>query len=109
MGNNIYRNSVGDPRAEFEPPYELLGHFLESDIQGSIAICDEILGKLDEVVAGKIKEWQQTGNAHTVVLSQDGACIEAEFGNIQEPCRLTLERFKKAVSDWKLFLEKETC
>lgn len=109
MGNGIYRNPAGDPRAKFDPPYELLGHFLESDIQGSIAICNEILGKVDEIVAGKIKEWQQTGNAHTVVLSRHGACIEAEFDNIRAPCRLTLERFQKAVSEWKSFLEKETC
>lgn len=106
MGDGFYRDYWGDPRAEFESPYGLLGHFLESDIQGSISICDEILGKTDEIFAGKIKEWQQTGNAHTIILSRHGACIEAEFGNVQEPCRLTLERFKKAVSDWKSFLAK---
>ena len=81
MGDRFYRDESGDPRAEFEHPYELLGHFLESDIQGSISICEEILGKISEIFAGKTKEWQQTGNAHTIVLSQGGACVEAEFGN----------------------------
>ena len=107
MGDGFYRDSSGDPRAEFEHPYELLGHFLESDIQGSISICDEILGRIDEIFAGRTKKWQQTGNAYTIVLSRHSVCIEAEFGNVQEPCRLTLECFKKAVSDWKSFLEKK--
>ncbi|MEK7700251.1 MAG: YacL family protein [Planctomycetota bacterium] len=109
MGDRFYRDDSEDPRAEFEHPYELLGHFLESDIQGSISICEEILGKISEIFAGKTKEWQQTGNAHTIVLSQGGACVEAEFGNGQESCRLTLEHFKKAVSDWKSFLGKGSC
>ncbi len=109
MGDGFYRDSRGDPRAEFESPYELLGLFLESDIQGSASICDEILGKIDEIFAGKIKEWQQTGNAHTIILSRHDACIKAEFGNVQEPCRLTIERFKRAVSDWKSFLAQELC
>lgn len=107
MGGRFYRDDSGDPRAEFEHPYELLGHFLESDVQGSISLCDEILGRIDKIFAGETKKWQQTGNAHTIVLSRRGACIEAEFGNVQEPCRLTLEHFKKAVSGWKSFLEKK--
>lgn len=100
----FYRDSAGDPRARCNPPYELLGHFLESDVQSSIAFCEEILQILDQIDRSEITRWQQTGNAHTLFLEKKEVRIEAEYDELAEPCRLSLEALRDAVSRWMAFL-----
>ena len=71
MGYSFSYDASGDPRSECESPYELLGHFLESDVQGSIPRCKEILHIIDEIFAGKTKTfiWKALNEQH-----KDMAC-----------------------------------
>jgi uncharacterized protein YacL (UPF0231 family) len=104
---HFYRDSAGDPRARCRAPYELLGHFLESDVQSNIALCEEILAVLDRMGRDEITRWQQTGNAHTLFLGKKEARIEAEYDEMVAPCRLTLDQLRGAVTRWSAFLGAE--
>jgi uncharacterized protein YacL (UPF0231 family) len=103
---HFYRDSTGDPRARCNAPCELLGHFLESDVQSNIVFCEEILDVLDRIGRSEITRWQETGNAHTLLLGKKEARIEAEYDELVEPCRLPLDEFRNAVSSWMMFLAR---
>jgi hypothetical protein len=104
---HFYRDAAGDPRAASPPPRELLARFLESDVQGSEGHAREILGAIDRVEAGETRSWQETGNAHTLTLSPEGATIEAEFTEDEAaPCRISLDELRAALGGWIAFLER---
>ena len=101
-----YWDEADDPRAHCAPPYEHLAGFLESDLQGSIGLCRETLKAIDRVARGAYAIWQETGNAYTLTLSAEEACIEAEFDAQAGPCRLPLAKLREAVTQWLAFLEQ---
>lgn len=104
---HFYRDAAGDPRATSPAPRELLARFLESDVQGSAEHAREILGAIERV-AGEGGSWQETGNAHTLILSPEGALIESEFEEEGEaaPCRISLDELRAALTGWLAFLER---
>src|SRR5215510_12112922 len=104
MDLSFFHDQAGEPRASCAPPYDLLGHFLESDIQGNRTVCQDILQILDRVAAGELQVWQQTGNAHTLVLTADGAYITADFDPAARPCHMALAEFRSALERWCAFL-----
>ncbi|HYG61316.1 MAG TPA: YacL family protein [Thermoanaerobaculia bacterium] len=105
---HFYRDEAGDPRANSPEPQELLARFLESDIQGSEDYARDILGAIERVEAGKEPSWQETGNAHTLILDSAGATIEAEYEEDGEapPCRVSLDDLRAALIGWLAFLER---
>jgi uncharacterized protein YacL (UPF0231 family) len=105
MKARFYIDESGSPRAECENSFELLGNFLESDVQGSAAYCEEILKMIDHVSIGKPKKWRSTGNAHTITLTPEEVCIEAEFDDAHTPLRLSLDMLKTALIDWKALVD----
>ncbi len=106
MKLEIYRDEAGDPRVQSEEDGSLLARFLESDIQGNPEHGREILRAIEEVEAGETEAWEETGNAHTLILSSVGAVIEAEFEDAPA-CRLSLAELWEAVADWVAFLDAE--
>ncbi len=106
MQLDCYWDTDGDPRARCAPAHTLLAHFLESDIQGSLELCQEILEAIRQIETGRLKNWEQTGNAHTVSLAATEACIEAEFNPKAQPCRIVLQEFKEALAGWQTFLQQ---
>jgi uncharacterized protein YacL (UPF0231 family) len=103
---HFYRDAAGDPRAVCAEARELLGRYLESDLQGSAGHAREILGVIDRVVAGETRSWQETGNAHTLILEPEGATIESEMEEEAAPCRIPLDELRDAVTGWLAFLER---
>lgn len=104
MNLEIYRDEAGDPRARSAPDRSLLARFLESDVQDNPEHGREILRAIEQVAAGETEVWEETGNAHTLVLSPEGAVIEAEFEDAP-PCRLSLDELREAVAAWVAFLD----
>jgi uncharacterized protein YacL (UPF0231 family) len=105
MALHLHRDSVGELRAQSSPPHELLGHFLEDDVQQSMSYCREILAAIDQVSSGEMHSWEQTGNAHTLTLYPDRAIIEAEFDDSAAPCHLSLSELRDAVRRWLEFIK----
>jgi uncharacterized protein YacL (UPF0231 family) len=105
---HFYRDDAGDPRASGSEPKELLARFLESDVQGSESYAGEILAAIERVAAGEEESWQETGNAHTLILDSEGATIEAEYEEDGEapPCRISLDELRGTLIGWLHFLER---
>ena len=101
-----YFDQAGDPRAECTPAYDLLTGFLESDLQGSVSLCRKTLREIDRVASGDLEQWQDTGNAYTIIVSAQEARIEAELDDHAQPCRLPLADLREAVAQWLAFLER---
>ncbi len=107
MANRFFRDAKGDPRAKTSRDQRLLGHFLETDIQGSIDLCAKVLTALDDIMAGRSKRWQMTGNAHTLAISKRLARIQPGFGSNPDLV-LSLAELRHALQEWKALLEKTT-
>jgi uncharacterized protein YacL (UPF0231 family) len=105
MANRFYRDAQGDLKAETGRERRLLGRFLEADIQGSNAMCDEVLSALDDIAAGRGARWQMTGNAHTLILSKRRARIHAEFGRSTD-LLLSPAALRQALLEWKKFCQQ---
>ena len=103
MAYRFFRDDDGDPRAETGRDRRLLGRFLEADIQGSRALCDEILAALDAVIAGRRKRWEMTGNAHTLSAGKRTSRIHAETGRAADLLLATAE-LRLALLEWRLLL-----
>jgi uncharacterized protein YacL (UPF0231 family) len=103
MSYRFYRDDDGVPRAETARGERLLGRFLESDMQGSVGMCDEVLDVLDDIAAGRRQRWQRTGNAHTIFISKRRARIQAEFGRAVDLV-LTPAELRQALLGWKALL-----
>ena len=104
MPLEFYRDEAGDPRARAERDREALAHFLESDVQGSATFGLEILAAIEAVTEGRLSEWTRTGNAHTLVLSAEGAAIEPDFHEESEAGLVPLDDLREAVTRWIEFL-----
>lgn len=100
----LYLDSHGYPRAEYQAPNEVLGWYLEQDVQSSPATCDELLHVCEEIVEGRRRDWQGSGNAHTVTIADSHVTIENEFSDSTELCEVSIEDFKTAVLAWKELL-----
>jgi len=107
MANRFYRDAQGDFRAKTSRDQRLLGRFLETDIQGSIGMCDEVLAALDIIAAGRKKHWQMTGNSHTLLLSKRLARIQPGFGSNPDLV-LSPAELRQALLEWKAMLESES-
>lgn len=103
MPHRFYRDAHGDLRARVEPERRLLARFLEADIQGSPALCDEVLAALAEVADGRRRRWQRTGNAHTVIAGRRNVRIRAEFGSAPD-LLLPLAELRQALVEWRTLL-----
>lgn len=104
MSYRFYRDDQGDLRAETGRGLRLLGRFLEADIQGSRGACAEVLAAFDDIAAGRRQRWQQTGNAHTLLLSKRRARIHAEFGRSADLV-LSPAVLRQALLEWQALLE----
>ncbi|HYU35083.1 MAG TPA: YacL family protein [Thermoanaerobaculia bacterium] len=107
MSLEFYRDEAGDPRARAVPAggSEALARFLESDLQGSAASGLEILAAIESVAEGRLPEWTRTGNAHTLILSPEGAAIEADFADDGDAGLVSLADLREAVTRWIEFLD----
>ena len=105
MERRFYRDATGDPRARCSVPHQLLGQFLESDVQGNPAHCRDLLNALDDVAQGRLVQWEETGNAHTLTLTPDRVRIESEVDPQAGDLILKPSEFRLAVSEWMEFLE----
>lgn len=106
MQLQFYWDSEGNPRAQCDPPGHTVAEFLESDVQGSLEFAREILRALDRIDSGAIDSWEVTGNAHTLILSKEGAAIRSEMDEEAEPVLLAGSQFREVMADWISFVDE---
>ncbi|MCZ6677555.1 MAG: YacL family protein [Candidatus Poribacteria bacterium] len=111
MTIKYYIDENGFRRAEVSPPYELLGWYLEGDVQGSIYTCKLLLSEIEKAKAGVEEEYSGTGNAHTITIKRDKVVIENELLNetkdceMSQICEIPLPEFEKALTQWFEFIK----
>ncbi|MBX3417585.1 MAG: hypothetical protein KF851_08290 [Pirellulaceae bacterium] len=101
----FYFDSHGFPRAEYSPPFQPLGWYLEQDVQGSTETCDEVLAICYDVMNGEKNDWEGGGNAHTVSIVGNRVTIENEFAETDQVLVISIEDFSSAVRSWKQLLQ----
>jgi hypothetical protein len=94
------RDANGYPRAEGEGAYQLLGTFLEQDVQGSLNGCNEYLGIISQIRSGLLPEWSGLGNAHNVSITESGVVIENEWAIPNSRSTVSLDEFENAIRQW---------
>ena len=104
MAYRFFRDDNGDPRAATGRDRRRLGRFLETDMQGSVAMCAEVLDVLGDIAAGRRKRWQMTGNAYTLILSKRQARIHAEFRRSSDLI-LPPAELRQVLLEWQELLE----
>jgi len=105
MKIKLYHDAHDFPRAEVDTPHEVLGWFLEQDVQSSISWCRDLLKLVEHIESGRESPWEGTGNAHTLVLTGKGVRIENEYVDPPQSCELSLPEFKSALKKWLKFIQ----
>ena len=101
-----YVDKYGSLRAKTEPRSEILGMYLEQDIQCSLNGCDELIGICNQVKRKEEPEWSGTGNAHTLTICEQHVTIENEYDDSLDPMEISLSEFIEALKEWKRCIGK---
>jgi uncharacterized protein YacL (UPF0231 family) len=104
MRIDCYRDEDGNARTELEPRHGVLKSFLEEDVQESVSYCRAILNALAEVGEGRKSEWQQTGNAHALMILSDRVRIDPLFLEGEMDYELPVADFRAALNRWLAFI-----
>jgi len=83
-------------------PYELVGLYLESDIQDCVEECDELLDICKKVEKGDLVSWGGCGNANEITIEPGKVTIELMF--ICEKVVVSLSDYRIAVETWRSFI-----
>ena len=94
----------GYPRAVVAIPHEMVGEWLESDIQGSEASATEMIAVFDQVRSGQIPTWEGTGNAFHVETDGHSARMSCLWDESQPQCSIPLDDLREAVARWAEFI-----
>lgn len=97
---DFYRDENGHPRARGDD--ERLATFLETDLQASKEICEELL----QLLGHEHETSEFAGNAHHVAIASKTVTIEATADPDAPDRRLTRAEFQRAVSDWLSFIKQ---
>ena len=66
-----YTDEHASQRAVVSSPYELVGWYLEQEIEGDINFGKRLLGIIEKVKNRAESEYSGTGNAHTITITAD--------------------------------------
>lgn len=97
---NFYRDEAGHARAQGND--ERLATFLETDLQSSIEICEELLRLVD----GDDTHSEFSGNAHHVAISSKTVTIESTADPDAPDRRLSRAEFQHAINGWLSFIKQ---
>lgn len=107
MQMKFYRDINGSPRVNMKPPFDIIGRYLEHDVQSFPGWCRELIQIVEDVIIGTRNHWEGTGNAYTLILTPDKARVESEFAEPEEVCEISLKDFKQALVGWLNFIEAQ--
>lgn len=99
-----YLDDKGFARTDAPDGKEMLGSYFVQDIQGDVGDCNDLATIISEIEEGKRTKWEGTGNAHTLTIEESSVTIENEWDDTLAPCKVTLDEFKEALSDWREFI-----
>lgn len=98
---HFFRDDYGAPRASGDDT--VLASFLESDIQDSIEILEDLLALLQLPQAA-----QFNGNAYSLSIDTETISLENQFDDEKAGRQLSRAEFATTLSLWQKFLETST-
>ena len=96
-----HRDPDGFCRVDPIDVHPLVGTYLEQDVQGDLATCDDLVRILDEVEQGRCSEWSGTGNVHTLTIRKSRVSIENEWDDSLGQAQIPLSLFRQCVVAWR--------
>jgi hypothetical protein len=99
------RNEEGE--VEVDPPYEIIAHYLESDIQHDPASARSVIALLRSVLSGEKDSIVADGNAYVVEAKGTMAHISNEYSE-SISLDLPIEWLIGALEKWIAFLEAKS-
>lgn len=104
IAGRVFVDQCSFPRAEYLPPNEALGWYLEQDVQASVATCDLLLQLCRQIGNGSVTHWEGVGNSHAISISRSRVAIRNEFSDVPRLCELSLGDFQIVLEQWKQLL-----
>jgi len=98
---HFFRDEYGTARATGED--KRLAAFLESDIQDSLEIAENLLQLLQHP-----QEAEFNGNAYSVNIDPKTVCLSNQHDDEAVDRRLSREDFAEALTAWRKFLQSVT-
>ena len=103
---SFYRDEQGAPRAQAEnEETEVLGAFLESDIQDDAVTCRELLARIDDEIDELSEPVEFTGNRHAVTFTNDTVVFSSHQQGDDSSAMLDLHQVQTALKGWLAFIE----
>lgn len=105
--HKFFFDKDGSPKARGPAAEKTLMTFLEVDVQGSDHICRDLMDDLTAIEDGSDDSREFIGNAHQVVITEDGVTIstrEMTTGNGPIPYIVALKHFREILEDWEAFI-----
>lgn len=100
------RDDEGSPTVIDDGKQPMLANFLQSNIQDDLSLGQDILEVTKRVIAGELKDYDFSGNAHILNISASGVSIKRADDEQVEKQRYLLNEFQTAISDWLTFISK---
>jgi uncharacterized protein YacL (UPF0231 family) len=88
-------------RVETSEDLQLLGVYLETDIQEDQALVREVLDGCRDIRGGHREQWQMSGNAHTLEAYRGTICLQSLFDVEAAQLLLTLDQFVFILMTWE--------
>jgi hypothetical protein len=107
MKVDYFIDNEGWRRARFPKPFQVLGEFLESDVQVSEYYFNLLLDICKKIGAKELDEWSDTGNAYTVTIKNNTVTVEAAYEWVQKElpaCTISIDEFRQILRGWFQFL-----
>jgi hypothetical protein len=102
----LFTDERGYPRVDAPSPCEVLGWFIEQDIQSDVNSAMELIEIIDRIQDGTNDYWKGTGNAHTLTLMPKGVHIQSEYAVPPAECEVTLQDLRQSLIDWVEFIKR---
>lgn len=93
-------------RAESLHPYEVIGTYLEEDIQRSPNGCSYVLDQIDQIRTGAELRIEGAGNAHSIDIEKLGVDISHLWTDEFQPVHLSLNEFEGIILQWCEFVKQ---
>lgn len=106
MAKNLkfYFDKQGVPCARGPQSEKVLMTFLETDVQGDDHICHDLMEDITAIEEAAAESREFVGNAHVVVIAQDGIKITPQDADSEEIYSTGLKHFREILEDWEAFI-----
>ncbi|WP_271252955.1 YacL family protein [Pseudanabaena sp. Chao 1811] len=101
----FYRDAEGYFKADTDAQYLLLGQYFETEVQGVIGVCADLLETIQEIEIGDRNGLEGVGNAYGLKINSTRVTIWNEFAENEQTLDIPLSDFKQVLENCYIFLQ----